>query len=160
MKQNTKFRVPLWNWTSVEYQETIWNRVVYTIYENVVYRIPYIVYNDTNTIINEKYTIHFMGARWLWKLGGHINKTVKAQYKSVGAPLVKIKDFTLASQNLGGGTCPPPRALHTGRPWIHIWYYWYMINIQYINLYVWYCIDFISSCIFSICRPLNFLYFF
>ena len=29
--------------------------------------------------------------------------------------MVKIKDFTLASKNLGG-TCPPPRALHTSRP--------------------------------------------
>ena len=48
-----------------------------------------------------------MGARWLWKLGGHINKTGRAQYKSGGAPMVKIKDFTLASQNLGGGHVPP-----------------------------------------------------
>ena len=30
--------------------------------------------------------------------------------------MVKIKDFTLASQNRGGGHVPP-RALHTGRPW-------------------------------------------
>ena len=29
--------------------------------------------------------------------------------------MVKIKDFTLASQNRGGGHVPP-RALHTGRP--------------------------------------------
>ena len=29
--------------------------------------------------------------------------------------MVKIKDFTLASQNLGGHLTP--RALHTGRPW-------------------------------------------
>ena len=35
--------------------------------------------------------------------------------------MVKIKNFTLASQNLGGGgMCPPPRALHTGRPCVHI----------------------------------------
>ena len=24
-ENNTNFRVPLWNWTSVEYLETIWN---------------------------------------------------------------------------------------------------------------------------------------
>ena len=31
--------------------------------------------------------------------------------------MVKIKDFTLDSQNLGGGAlAPPPRGLHTGRP--------------------------------------------
>ena len=37
------------------------------------------------------------------KTGGHINKTGGgAQYKSGEAPMVKIKDFTLASQNLGG----------------------------------------------------------
>ena len=33
-------------------------REVCTIYENVVYRVSYIVYNDTFTMINEKYTIH------------------------------------------------------------------------------------------------------
>ena len=33
--------------------------------------------------------------------------------------MVKIKDFTLASQNLGGGHLTP-RALHTGRPWCQI----------------------------------------
>ena len=33
-------------------------------------------------------------------------------------------------------------------------------NIRYINLYVRYCIDSISSCIFSICRPLNYFIFF
>ena len=49
-----------------------------------------------------------MGARWQWKLEGHINKTGRAQYKSGGAPMVKIKDFTLASQNLGGALAPPP----------------------------------------------------
>ena len=37
-----------------------------------------------------------------------------AIYKSGGgAPMVKIKDFTLASQNLGA---LDPRALHIGRP--------------------------------------------
>ena len=45
-----------------------------------------------------------MGARWLWKLGGTL---IRAQYKSGGAPMVKIKNFTLASQNLGGGHLPP-----------------------------------------------------
>ena len=50
-----------------------------------------------------------MGARWLWKLGGgQINKTRGAQSKSGEAPMVKIKDFTLASQNLGGGGIWPP----------------------------------------------------
>ena len=49
-----------------------------------------------------------MGARWLWKLGGQVNKTGWTQYKSGGgAPMVKIKDFTLASQNLGGTRAPP-----------------------------------------------------
>ena len=36
-------------------------------------------------------------------LGGTISKC----YKSGGAPMVKIKDFTLASKNRGVGTCPP-----------------------------------------------------
>ena len=45
----------------------------------------------------------------LIKLGGG------AQSKSGEAPMVKIKDFTLASQNRGGGHLTP-RALHTGRP--------------------------------------------
>ena len=60
----------------------------------------------------------YMGARWLWKLEGQINKTGGAQSKSGEAPMVKIKYFTLASQNLGGHLTP--RALHTGRPWIYI----------------------------------------
>ena len=33
--------------------------------------------------------------------------------------MVKIKDFTLASQNLGGGALAP-RALHTGRPCLYL----------------------------------------
>ena len=33
-----------------------------------------------------------------------------------GAQMVKIKDFTLDSQNLGGTCLPPPRGLHTGSP--------------------------------------------
>ena len=41
-----------------EFKNDVGSRVVYTIYENVVYRIPYIVYNDTYTVINGKYTIH------------------------------------------------------------------------------------------------------
>ena len=32
--------------------------------------------------------------------------------------MVKIKDFTLASKNRGGGgQVPPPRALQYSRPW-------------------------------------------
>ena len=48
--------------------------------------------------------------------GGQINKTGGgAQSKSGEAPMVKIKDFTLASQNRGGGgkfdpPCPTHRA--------------------------------------------------
>ena len=42
------------------------------------------------------------------KTGGHINKTGRAQYKSGGVPMVKIKDFTLASQNREGGGARPP----------------------------------------------------
>ena len=47
-----------------------------------------------------------MGARWLWKLGGQINKTGGAQSKFGEAPMVKFKDFTLASQ-IWGGIWPP-----------------------------------------------------
>ena len=44
--------------------------------------------------------------------GGQINKTGRAQSKSGEAPMVKIKDFTLASQNLGGGAFDPPCPAH------------------------------------------------
>ena len=49
-------------------------------------------------------------------LGGRISEC----YKSGGAPMVKIKDFTLASKNLGGGTCSPPRALYTSRQCLNL----------------------------------------
>ena len=39
--------------------------------------------------------------------GGKLIKLGGAQSKSGEAPMVKIKDFPLASQNLGGGIWPP-----------------------------------------------------
>ena len=48
-----------------------------------------------------------MGGRWHKNRGGGHNKnqgggTISECYKSGGTPMVKIKDFTLASKNLGG----------------------------------------------------------
>ena len=53
-----------------------------------------------------------IGGRWHKNLVG----TISEGYKSRGAPMVNIKDFILASKNLGGGgTCP--QFLHTSRSW-------------------------------------------
>ena len=52
------------------------------------------------------------------KIGG-VGGTMSEWYKFGGAPKVKIKDFTLASKNLGGGARAPPCPTHlppTGEP--------------------------------------------
>ena len=81
-------------------------------------------------------SLSLVGRRWLWKLGGHTNT-----YKKLKAPMVKIKDFTISSKNLGGGHVPP--AIHNFLPcfcsiaarrycqWIGIVYwpsYWLGLN--------------------------------
>ena len=52
-----------------------------------------------------------MGGRWHKNQGGKIRiggrGTKRECYKSGEAPMVKIKDFTLASKNLGSGACVP-----------------------------------------------------
>ena len=55
-----------------------------------------------------------------------------SNYKSGGAPMVKIKDFTLASKNLGEGA-RAPRALHISRPCSRCSIYKYCVKSTVIS---------------------------